>query len=157
TPSNPPDIVVLRHSWSEFHQPIPQDPRIDEFPAINKTQTQVFNEEMSNRNSIENRSRDLRVMEQRATLPDKDNDPKRYRYSAEFKNNSTKTIKAIFWDYQTGNPSEAASAMHREFVCGTKIKPNESKQLEGFTIGPAIRVVSASNKRPAEEIIINRL
>jgi hypothetical protein len=154
--TNPPDIVILRHSWGEFRRPVPQDPRIDEYPAINKSQRQVFNEEVSNHNSIENRSRDLLIMEQRARMGDQE-EPKQYRYAAEFKNNGTKTIKALFWDYQTGDQKQASSVTHREFACGTKIKPNETKQLEGFTIGPAVRVVSAENKRPDEQIIINRI
>lgn len=152
-----PAVEVRRYSWGQFHRPIPGDPfRNDNL--IDKTQQRVFSEEMSNRNSIENRSRDLRNIEKRAAAEAGGETLLEYRYMADVKNTGDKIILAIYWDYQAGDPAQPDRITHREFRCGVKLKPNETKQMEAFAFGPASRVIQASTgKRPPERVVITRV
>jgi hypothetical protein len=82
----------------------------------------------------------------------------RFMYTAKLKNNSTKTIAAIFWDFQTGDASDQRNLSVRRFRCGEKIKPNESKSLKVLS-GPPSRTVKAngSGKDPSQKVIVGRI
>ena len=155
---NAPDVEVLRYSWNEYRRPA-LDPRVDEFPSISKSQERVFSETINNKNSIENRSRDMRIMEQRVSRDVAEGKPgSQYRYITEVKNRGNKIIRAVFWDYQSGDPTSGDTYSHREIRCGVKIKPNEKKTLEVFLTVPLSRTVAASTgKGPTERVVINRL
>jgi hypothetical protein len=155
---NAPDVEVLRFSWNEFRRPA-LDPRVDEFPSISKTQERVFSETINNKNSIENRSRDMRIVEQRVSRDVGEGKPDtQYRYMTEIKNKGNKIIRAVFWDYQSGDPANSDSLSHRQFRCGVKIKSNDQKRMEAFLWVPLNRTITAeTGKGPAERVVLNRI
>ena len=106
--------------------------------------------------SVENRSDRLGNVESSSGRDGKGST--RFMYTAKLKNNSAKTIAAIFWDFQTGDPSDQRNLSIRRFRCGEKIKPNESKSLKVLS-GPPSRTVKANSpaKDPSQKVIVGRI
>lgn len=124
-----------------------------------QTRERVFRDQVRNRNSIENRSRDMREMEERAARESIYSKPVDvYRYRVVVKNQATKTIKSIFWDFQASDSPTFENPSHRQFRCVIKLKPGGTERLEGYSTLPPIAVVSASGAgKIAEKLVINRI
>src|SRR2546426_3292956 len=99
------DLEVIRFSWSHYRDGVVVSERGEKGSPASRQR--VFRQEIQNRNSIENRSLDMKELEdsvyrEAADLRNEDT----YRYSVDLKNRGTKVIKWIFWDYQTSEPSD---------------------------------------------------
>jgi hypothetical protein len=86
-----------------------------------------------------------------------------FSYSLKLKNESTKQIEVVFWEYQfidLGNPNLVT---RRQFLCGLNLKSGKDKQLTAFSLSGPSRVVSAetlaagTEKPPQEKVLINRV
>ena len=84
-----------------------------------------------------------------------------YAYHIKVQNTITKTVEAVFWEYRFEDPANADSLSRRQFVCGLEIKPDKSKDLEGFSrSGPSdvVNVKTLNSGTPFKEsILINRI
>jgi hypothetical protein len=157
TDADPP-VEVVRFSWSRNRESGPDD----RGPASANQARREFEHlrEMSNRGSVEERSRAMRELEERTA---KESRPGQaldlYRYRIELKNRGSSVIKWIFIDYQTSAASDPENPSHRQFACSVTIKPNQNKLIEVFSNLPPNRVVSAANanKPLIERVIINRI
>ncbi|HSK74216.1 MAG TPA: hypothetical protein VK892_21130 [Pyrinomonadaceae bacterium] len=113
--------------------------------------------------TVEQRSRDLAVVERSLTKSGEPGLSDFYLYELKVKNSDTKTIKSLFWEYQASNKSKSPTVFIRQFICAEKIKPNDSKTLKTISFLPPIGVVDASVLRDkdqrnyAMDIIINRI
>lgn len=165
---SPPDIEVVRFSWSRERPSLFNDNRnlndnrnrADNITLSNIISPQeISRRDMENRNSIENRSQEMRNVERSAIREARSKPGEMYRYRIELKNRGTREIRWIFWDYQTSDLSDPNNPSHREFRCEVKVKPNGTARLEAFTSLPPRRVISAVNagQTPAEKIIVNRV
>jgi hypothetical protein len=165
TPADPnaaSGVEVTKYSWNKHRPPTTsQNVNQSDYTITQiRTDLELARQERSNRNSIENQSRDLRTVEENAKrdiIYGKGADM--YRYVVGFKNNGTKTIKTIFWDYQFAEPADPENPNHRQFRCNVKIKPDSNKNLEAFTTKPPTRVVNAQSQgKPLEQkVVITRL
>ena len=158
----PPDLQVSEFSSSKFRtydyvEPITR--RTNSNTADTRSRRLIYEEEIRNRNSIENRSRDMLDLEEsvmREARSSKAVDM--FRYRVNLKNTGMRLVKSVFWDYQASYTDDFADTTHRQFRCTGKIKPNQSERFEGYSIQPPIRIVSAaSNKTFNERVIINRV
>jgi hypothetical protein len=119
----------------------------------------VYREEIRNRNSIENRSRDMLELE-RSVMGEAFNQKPidLFRYRVNLKNTGIKVVKAVVWDYQASDTDEFNDAVHRQFRCTAKMKPNQSQRFEGFSVLPPTRVITASGTKSfSERVILNRI
>jgi hypothetical protein len=149
------DLEVLNFSCSHYRGGLVVSERREKGSPASRQR--VYRQEIENRSSIENRSRDMKELEesvyrQAAEFNEKDT----YKYNVELRNNGTKVIKWVFWDYQTSVPSAADNVSHRQFVCAVKIKPNNSESLNGWSSLPPSGVVNAAD-RLTERVYINRV
>ncbi len=151
-------VEVLKFSWTQNRAPAADPNRTGSAnPARREFE---YLRDMANRSSVENRSRDMRELEEnvaRDTRASQSADL--YKYRIELKNRGSKVIKWVFVDYQTSEPSDPDNPTHRQFACSVTIKPDQSKLMEGFSNLPPSRVVSAINpdKPLTERLIINRI
>jgi hypothetical protein len=159
-PNAAPDIEVGRFSWAHHRGTGPGNSNSSVTTANPVSRKFLYRREMENRNSIENRSRDMRELEESVFRERADTKPVDvYRYKIELRNRGTKVIKWVFFDYQTTAPSDPANPSHREFACAVKMKPNVNQSLVAESLLPPSRVIHAAGKEaaPTEKLIINRI
>jgi hypothetical protein len=151
-------VEVVRFSWSRNRGPAPDD----RGPSSANQARREFEHlrEMSNRGSVEERSRAMRELEEKTARESRPaTSVDLYRYNVELRNRGSNVIKWVFIDYQTNVASDPENPSRRQFACSVTIKPNQSKSIEAFSNLPPNRVVSAVNtdKPLIERVIINRL
>lgn len=79
-----------------------------------------------------------------------------YTYRAWIKNNGSKTVTVIGWDYTFKN-TEQDEPTHHQFFSRVTIEPGKQKDVSRFVPVPPTRTVDARNagKEMIEEVIIN--
>ena len=159
----PPDVEVGEVSSSKFRTYESVDPtgrqRLNSNKADTRSREAVYREEVRNRNSIENRSRDMAELE-RSVMGEAYNQRPidLFRYRVSLKNTGIKVVKAVVWDYQASDTDEFTDPVHRQFRCTSKMKPNHSERFEGFSTLPPTRVITASGTKSfSERVILNRI
>ena len=158
----PPDVEVGDVSSSKFHTYETVDParqRLNSNKADTRSRESVYREEIRNRNSIENRSRDMADLERSVMGESYYQKPiDLFRYRVSLKNTGIKIVKAVVWDYQASDTDQFNDAVHRQFRCTAKMKPNQSQRFEGFSVLPPTRVITAAgDKSFSERVILNRI
>jgi hypothetical protein len=158
----PPDVEVGEVSSSKFHTYETIDParqRLNSNKADTRSRESVYREEIRNRNSIENRSRDMADLERSVMGESYYQKPiDLFRYRVNLKNTGIKIVKAVVWDYQASDTDQFNDAVHRQFRCTAKMKPNQSQRFEGFSVLPPTRVITAAgDKSFSERVILNRI
>jgi hypothetical protein len=158
----PPDVEVGEVSSSKFHtyETIEQTrQRLNSNKADTRSRESVYREEIRNRNSIENRSRDMAELERSVMGESYYQKPiDLFRYRVNLKNTGIRVVKAVVWDYQASDTDEFNDAVHRQFRCTAKMKPNQSQRFEGFSVLPPTRVITASGTKSfSERVILNRI
>src|SRR5215204_4029896 len=100
----PPDVQVGEFSTSKFISydykgPIPR--RTNSNTADTRSRRLIYEEEIRNRNSIENRSRDMLDLEESVMREARNAQAvDMFRYRVSMKNMGQKMIKSITWDFQ---------------------------------------------------------
>lgn len=150
------DIEVLNVSCERASRPAP--PVLD--PAFGSTQPGAASSgtanprglpptpetEIEQRNSVEQRSKEMNGVEAKAGR-DRAAGPPRdiYAYRIKLRNTGPKTIKLIVWDFQDTDPADTKASSTHTFSCAEKIKPKSSAVLKAFIASPPERVVSAKS------------
>lgn len=86
-----------------------------------------------------------------------------FTYRAAIKNDSQKTIRALFWEFRFTELADPSKVTRREFLCSANIKPGEKKDLSAFsTFGPSdvidLRTLAKDGeKRLDEKVVVNRI
>lgn len=161
-------VVVVSFKWSKSRLTVEQaDSAIIPAPAMisanrnyerNRRINASAGERDPNADTVDGRSAALErnVQASRAVKPIDG-----YSFRAKVRNNNTKTIEVLFWEYQSHDPLAPTSASRRQFLCGVNIKPGKDKELQGFsTLGPAdvVRVDGGGAKTVMQEgAVINRI
>lgn len=124
-----------------------------------RTRERIYRDEIRNRNSIENRSRDMRELEESIAKERVYAKPvDLYRYIVVLKNTGPKTIRSVFWDFQATDTATFDSPSHRQFWCEVKLKPTNTERLEGYSSLPPVTVVSATGTgKTTKRLVINRI
>lgn len=99
--------------------------------------------------------------EQEATTP-QPTDIKGFIYSASVRNDSTKTVKVVFWEYTFADKSEPKKVVRRQFLCAVNIKKGAELELKAFsTLGPTETINANTEgqkeKQFDETVRVNRI
>ena len=84
-------------------------------------------------------------------------------YVVKFKSAGAKPIERLFWEYQFTETANPANVTRRRFLCNVKIKPEQTKDLEIFSLGGPSDVISVKSlaKGPGnqfkEGVVIDRV
>ena len=153
------DLTVEEFSWSPFKGIAPPVKGAVHNQNDSRARHNVIREQMENRNSIENRSRDLSDLENRVRRDAITSTPiNLFRYKVRVKNTGLKVVKTVSWDYQVRTAEGPDHSSHRQFRCTTKIKPNQTETMEAFTTVPPVRTVVVGPDGAAQEkLVINRV
>ena len=79
-----------------------------------------------------------------------------YYYTVTFKNDGTRAVKALIWDYTVASPGDPESLTHHQFFSRVDIRPGKHKEVYRFAVTPPTRTVSAAkpDSRLIEEVIV---
>jgi hypothetical protein len=79
-----------------------------------------------------------------------------YYYSVTFRNDGTRPVKALIWDYTVASPEAPESLTHHQFFNRVDIRPGKHKEVYRFSVTPPTRTVSAGkpDSHLIEEVII---
>lgn len=84
-----------------------------------------------------------------------------YAYRIKVKNETTKAVEAVFWEYRFNDPANPDLVTRRQFLCGVDIGAGKGKDLEGFSrSGPndVVDVQTLNSGTPLKEsVFINRI
>lgn len=158
----PPDVEVGEVSSSKFrtYEPLELTKQgMNSNKADTRSREAVYREEIRNRNSIENRSRDMAELE-RSVMGEMYNQKPidLFRYRVNLKNTGIRIVKAVVWDFQASDTDQFEESTHRQFRCTAKIKPNQNEKFEGYSVLPPSRVIRASGgKAYNQRVILNRI
>ncbi len=84
-------------------------------------------------------------------------------YVVKFKSAGAKPIERLFWEYQFTETANPANVTRRRFLCNVKIKPEQAKDLEIFSLGGPSDVISVkslakvSGNQFKETVVIDRV
>ena len=86
-----------------------------------------------------------------------------FAYLVKFQNAGTKLIQKVFWEYQFTESANPKNVTHRRFRCNVKMKPEQSKDLQVFSLGGPSDVISVkslakgSGNQFQETVVIDRV
>ncbi|HZH91145.1 MAG TPA: hypothetical protein VEX70_11080 [Pyrinomonadaceae bacterium] len=66
-----------------------------------------------------------------------------YKYVVKLRNNGSKVIKSIDWDYLFLDPDTSAVVSRHQFTSDDTIKPGKSKEISVLYLNPPVKTVSA--------------
>jgi hypothetical protein len=143
--SDPPDVIVLEKSWHKEPQVGPggsSNPLDPNEALIKQTHMEKAAIKQREESSLPGQSTTAR-MPVPAPRPI---EPARsvtttYVYKIKVKNNGSKTIKSVEWEYQFLNPQSLEVMGYRRITSDTTLSPGKTKKLERrFTRQPTILV-----------------
>lgn len=86
-----------------------------------------------------------------------------FEHRIKVRNEGTKTVEVLFWEYQLIESLNPANVMRRQFICGLEVKPKKEKEVLAFSVSNPGAVISVdtlakSPEKPFEErVVINRV
>ena len=98
-----------------------------------------------NKDSVDARSAQLEkmVQESRSAVPQ---DSPGFSYSARVRNESSKTVRVIFWEYRFIELANPTNVVRRQFLCSVNLKKGSEMDLSAFSL-----------LAPSESIDVNSL
>ena len=175
SPAEPAPVTVLSFKWSQNRRALeladtsagPSSPAPAMIPQNKNFAREVRANAPAgvrdpNQDTLDGRSAELDRITAEARAPEKPRTDG-FTYRAKIQNNSTKVVARVFWEYQFREKGKPEMLSRRQFVCFAKVKPENTKDLEIFTLNPPSAVVSlktiAKKSEHAfdEAVIINRV
>ncbi len=171
----PPDesspVVVVSFKWFKDRQPVdnavastntPQPAMITADKNFEKQKR--INASAGDRDphadTLDARGAELeRIVQESRAAPPVDG----FAYLVKFQNAGAKLVQAVFWEYQFTESANPQNVTHRRFRCNVKIKPEQGKDLQIFSLGGPSDVISVkslakgSGNQFQETVIIDRV
>ena len=100
--------------------------------------------------------------EQEAKMP-QPTDVKGFTYTATVRNDGTKTVKVIYWEYRFAELAHPENVARRQFLCSVNLKKGAQIELSAFsTLAPTDTIAaplpaSAGEKLFDEKVQVNRI
>jgi hypothetical protein len=170
-PDEQPPVVVVSFRWFKDRQPVdnavaaPVTPQPAQIAADKNFEKQKrINASAGDRDpradTLDARGAELEriVQESRAAQP-----VEGFVYVVKLRSASAKAIERIFWEYQFKETANPANVTLRRFLCNVKMKPEQAKDLEIFSLGGPSDVVSVkslakeSGNQFQEAVVIGRV
>lgn len=170
----PPDekspVVVISFKWSRDRQPVdnavssvaPQPALISADKNFEKQKrvNAMAGDRDPHADTLDARGAELdRIVQESREAPPVEG----YAYFVKFKNAGLKPIQTIFWDYQFKESANPNNVTHRRFRCSLRMKPEQSRDLQIFSLGGPSDVISVkslakgSGNQFQETVVIDRV
>jgi len=158
--SDAPQLSVLKYSWSKERVGWERDPfsgpveNFDEMRVRSRNEKRIDDAKKGgNSAEISKLERDAKSDQALISAIHK-NTPARYGfvYKTSIRNDGTKTVKSIDWDYVFYDLATQEELGRRQFSSFEKIQPGKTKELKFFIPGPPTRTVSVSSLNKTERV-----
>lgn len=166
--AEPTPLTVVSFKWGRDRQPIDNavSASIAPAPAMisanrNFEKQRRVNDPAGvrdpNADTLDGRAAELERIVQESREPEP---VEGFAYQVRIRNDGSKITETVFWEYQFADMANPANVTRRQFLCTTKLKPQQEKDLRAFVLrGPsdvvdAKRVGKLSFK---ETVTINRV
>ena len=158
--SDLPQLAVLKYSWNKERVGWERDPfsgpveNFDEMRVRARNEKRILDAKRGGNSAEVNKlERDARS-DQALISEIHKNTPARYRfvYKTSIRNDGTKTIKAIDWDYVFYDVGSQTEVGRRQFTSLEKIAPGKTKELKFFIKGPPTRTISVQALNKNERV-----
>lgn len=155
-----PQLSVVKYSWSKERVGWERDPfsgpieNFDEMRVRARNEKRILDAKKGGNSAEVNKlERDARS-DQALISEIHKNTPARYGfvYKTSIRNNGTKTIKVIDWDYVFYDVTNQTELGRRQFSSLEKIEPGKTKELKFFIKGPPTRTISVNALNKNERI-----
>jgi hypothetical protein len=172
-PNDPPDIQIVKFSWSKERLGWERDPFSGPVESFDQMRVRTRNEKRISDAKAGGNSIDVDRVTREAKADSANVEqirrqqavPPRYgfMYKVSFKNNSTKVIKTVDWDHVFFDSETKAETTRHQFTSDEKISPGKQKEFTVFSPSPPSRTVSVQklNQREratvGEAIVIMRI
>lgn len=167
----PPDIQVVKFSWSKERLGWERDPFSGPVESFDQMRVRVRNEKriLDAKRSGTSSDVDRITREAKADSANieelRRQPPPRYTfmYKVSFKNNSTKIVKSLDWDHVFFEAGSKTETTRHQFTTDEKINPGKQKEFKVFSSSPPSRTISVQklNQRErdtvGEAIVIMRI
>lgn len=149
-PSDASDVQVVKHSWSKERVGWERDPfggpieNFDEMRVRTRNEKRIMDAKRGG-SSVESSKAEREALTDQALISAIHRaPPARYGFSyrVSFKNNGSKEITAIDWDYVFYDLISETELGRREFGSDQKIAPGKTKELKFFISTPPVRRIS---------------
>jgi hypothetical protein len=158
--SDLPQLAVLKYSWNKERVGWERDPfsgpveNFDEMRVRSRNEKRILDAKKGGSSAEVNKlERDARS-DQALISEIHKNTPARYGfvYKTSIRNDGTKTIKAIDWDYVFYDVGSQTELGRRQFTSLEKIPPGKTKELKFFIKGPPTRMISVQALNKNERV-----
>ncbi|HEX4900940.1 MAG TPA: hypothetical protein VFV61_10435 [Pyrinomonadaceae bacterium] len=149
-PSEASDVQVVKYSWSKERVGWERDPfggpieNFDEMRVRTRNEKRIMDAKRGG-SSVESSKAEREALTDQALISAIHRaPPARYGFSyrVSFKNNGSKEITAIDWDYVFYDSISETELGRREFGSDQKIAPGKTKELKFFISTPPVRRIS---------------
>jgi hypothetical protein len=159
---DPPDIQVVKFSWSKERIGWERDPFSGPVESFDQMRVRVRNERRildakrtGTSSDVDRITREAKAdsanIEELRRQP-----PPRYSfmYKVSFRNNSTKLIKSLDWDHVFFDAGSKTETTRHQFTTDEKINPGKQKEFTVFSPTPPSRTISVQklDKRERETV-----
>ncbi len=146
----PPDVQVLKYSWSKERIGWERDPFAGPVENYDEMRVRMRNERRIQEAKKSGSSMEVDKITREAKADDanieriRDKAPARYvfMYKVSVKNTGSKTIKAVDWDYIFLEPETEHEIERRQFTSDEKIPPGKTKELSVLYNRPPTMTIS---------------
>ena len=167
----PSPVVVVSFKWFKDRQPInnavaaPVTPQPAPITADKNFEKQKrINAPAGDRDphadTLDARGAELeRIVQESREAPPVDG----FVYVVKFKSASEKPVARVFWEYQFKETANPANVTRRRFLCNAKMKPEQTRDLEIFSLGGPSDVISVKSLEKGsanqfqETVVIDRV
>ena len=170
---SPSPLTILESSWQHARQPAKKIenqtvPPVRAMTADDKNFRRGALDQQSKstvdpvENTPDGRRAALEKIVRDSETP-KSGDTNGYSYLAKVKNDGSKKIDVVFWEYRFIELANPTSLVRRQFLCSAKMKPGETRDLSAFSLLGPSEVISADSlanpedKRFDEKVRVNRI
>ena len=161
-PPQPEGVAIEKFSWSKERVGWEQDPFSGPIENFDEMRVRARNEKRimdakkgGNGSEVSRAERDAKT-DQVLTATIHQNNYARYGfvYKVSLRNNGSKAIKAIDWDYVFFDVNTASESGRRQFSSEQKIPPGKARELSFFIPNPPTRTISVQslNKRERDSL-----
>ncbi len=162
-PSDPPEVLVVKFSWSKERVGWQADPFGGPLENFDEMRVRARNEKRVQDAKRGGSGAELAKAESDArtdaalTAQIHKSNPGRYRfiYKVEIQNSGTKAVRAVDWDYVFLDANTQDELGRRQFSSQEKIAPGKTKELKFFIATPPTQKVSVNSLDKNERANLN--
>jgi hypothetical protein len=160
--SNPPDLVVVKFSWSKERLGWERDPfsgpveNFDEMRVRSRNEKRIDDAKRGSAPEVDRIKREAKADSANLEQLRRQQTPPRYgfMYKVSVRNTGAKTIKSLDWDHVFYDTDTKAETGRHQFTSDEKIAPGKQKEFSVFASSPPSSTISVHKLEKHEREIV---